>query len=199
MYLSCWIFVAINSTTCDVYSKSKSTHLSSVCCRNSFRPSNLHTSRCVSYVSWLPMNVQLSARRGRLVEYEYYINDEIRADEIEKEWLKLSKRWNRPWSIISYVLYMRSGERCSKIFVKMCFFLGLTHIWSVDIWCVHILWGEPPGSWWAAGDRRGCWGSGPACSHNWPRVLCREQKDLRHSFAMCCCFPACPISFVGKQ
>lgn len=31
------------------------------------------------------MNVQLSERRGRLVEYEYYINDEIRADEIEKE------------------------------------------------------------------------------------------------------------------
>lgn len=49
----------------------------------------------------------------------------------------------------------------------------LTHIWSVDTWCAHTLWGEPPGSLWAVEGRRGCWGSGLACSHNWPHVLCR--------------------------
>lgn len=56
---------------------------------------------------------------------------------------------------------------------KRCF--RITHIWSVDIWCVRILWGEPPGSWWATAGRRGCLGIARACSHSWPHVLCKQM------------------------
>lgn len=147
------IYVTINSSVCDEYSLSMSAHLSSVCCRNSFRPSNLHTSRCVSYVSWLPMNVQLSGSRG---DADQWI--------IAEQWRTSGEPANEEW------------YGTTKRQTHICVFLGLTHIWSVDIWCARILWGELPGSWWAVGGRRGCWGSGLACSHNWPHVLCRGES-----------------------
>ena len=49
-----WSFWA--SATCISWKRS------SVCCRNSFRPSKRHVSKCVSYVSWFPMNVHLEGR-----------------------------------------------------------------------------------------------------------------------------------------
>jgi hypothetical protein len=51
-----WSFWA--SATCISWKRS------SVCCRNSFRPSKRHVSRCVSYVSWFPMNAHLRRQDG---------------------------------------------------------------------------------------------------------------------------------------
>lgn len=76
-------------------------------------------------------------------------------------------------------------------------FLRLTHIWSVDIWCAHILWGAPPGSWWAVGGRRGCWDSGLACSHSWPHVPCRDIQRAKIT-NICFHFTVSHVTFIEK-
>lgn len=139
-------------------------HLSSVCCRNSLRPSNLQTSRCVSYVSWLPMNVQLLARRQD-ADYWQVKQSKYEYSKVTVPMEKSKKSFHRMNKICWRKVKIRHQSAVFRI----------THIWSVDIWCVRILWGEPPGSWWATAGRRGCLGIARACSHSWPRVLCKQM------------------------